>query len=487
LKFLAIVLACGAIAAIALDAAVGHAAAPGPPPPQQTAITHHHVTIRGQLIAYTAIVADNYVDGPDGQPAASLVTLAYVREDAPDPAHRPVMFVFNGGPGASSSPLNFGAFGPERFTQKDGQRALSENAFSLLDAVDLVFVDPVGTGVSRPFPGVDGQPFWSVSGDARSVRDVMVKWLHDHGRVASPHFLCGESYGTVRAGQIARIGGDLRLDGILLFSLVGGGGGADLPYVETFATMADAAAYHGRSALAGRPVRQVFDEASQFARTQLLPALTLGSDLPEADKRDLAHRMSRYLGMTADDIAAKDLRISKYAFMEGLLKDQGLRTGQLDTRAKGALADYKPRKPPYDDPSMSGAPNAKGPATGDLIDTHLAHDLGYVTSERYKSLNLEINAKWRFDAPGPGGERLGDPASNIGAAMKADPKLRLFWVGGLYDLTTPVAAARYALNHGGIPGARLTAVEFPTGHSVFETESALAEFTAAVRAFVTAP
>ena len=134
-----------------------------------------------------------------------------------------------------------------------------------MDAADLVFIDPIGTGLSRPLPGVDGQPFWSVSGDGASVKTFIETWLKLNGRESSPRFLCGESYGTVRAGQIVSAHKDLTFDGVLLFSLVARPAGGEMPFVVTLPTFAVTAAYHGRVDSGGRTVPEIFAEAAKFA------------------------------------------------------------------------------------------------------------------------------------------------------------------------------------------------------------------------------
>lgn len=125
------------------------------------ATTQHIGAFNGQKVKYEAIVAETFLKDAAGAPAASVVTTAYVRTDNKDKAARPVLFLFNGGPGASTTPLHFGAFGPKKREGEGTAQRMVDNPDSPLDAVDLVFIDPVGTGYSRPLPGHDGQAFWS--------------------------------------------------------------------------------------------------------------------------------------------------------------------------------------------------------------------------------------------------------------------------------------------------------------------------------------
>ena len=449
------------------------------------AVTKHAGTFNGQKLAYKAIVAETILTDAAGAPTGSLVTTAYVREGVA-PAQRPVLFLFNGGPGASTTPLHFGAFGPKKRTEDGPNQRMVDNPDSILDAVDLVFVDPIGTGYSRPLPGVDGKQFWSRDGDAASVKTVMSRWLKANGREASPRYMLGQSYGTTRAALVAGIGADLKLDGVLLFALVGYPPGREMPFVTTLPTFATTAWYHGKVDRAGRSVQQVHDEAVEFARTAYVTALIKGASLPAAEKRAVAEKMSALIGLPADFILAKDLRLSREDFMFNLLKDQGLRTGQLDGRATARL-DAPAKRPPYDDPGMNyAAPRPPGPPpTGALkvakgmnaLESYYKDTLKFRTVETYNSLNLDVNSAWDHQG-------MADVNGLLGKAMQASPKMRLFWAAGYYDVTTPPYGARYALDQAGVPGEGLTAAYFDGGHSVFTDPGNHAALSAAVRKFV---
>ncbi len=138
----------------------------------QVAETHHLGRFNGEDVPYRALVSETFLTDESGAPAASVVTTAYLREGV-DAAKRPIMFIFNGGPGASTTPLHFGAFGPKRRLGEGAAQVMVDNPDSPLDAVDLVFIDPVGTGYSRPLPGHEGKHYWSRSGDAASVSKVI--------------------------------------------------------------------------------------------------------------------------------------------------------------------------------------------------------------------------------------------------------------------------------------------------------------------------
>ena len=484
-----------AVAALLLTAAPLAAAAPAPRAPQ-VAVTDHVGTFGGTKVAYRATVAEHFVPDAKGQPGASVITIAYTRTDVGDPARRPVLFLFNGGPGASSSPTHLGLGPKKRAVESNGPApagpsALVDNPYSPLDQFDMVFIDPVGTGFSRAFPGEDPKQWYSLKDDAVEVAGVIEEWLKANHREASPRFMLGESYGTARAAAILKYAKALKVDGVALVAVVGDTPGHEMPYVAALPTMAAGAWYHNRIDRAGRSVEQVYREAVEFARTDYVSALIQGSSLPAAEKRRIAEKMSKLIGLPADFIAAHDLRISKNDYMFNLLKGQTLRTGLLDVRVTaplepGQLGDI-------DDPALGVAPKRKpgapagpppnpasiGPVRNETVETYLRNDLKFATPERYYGINFTANSQWRW-----GGEPKFDVGGPIAAAMKEDPKLRLFWAGGYYDLTTPVYATRYTFDQAGVPAERVTAAEFEGPHGVYEGDKNLAAFTAALKAFV---
>ena len=215
--------------ALALTTATFAAAQPEP----RVAVTRHVGHFNGQTVNYTATVAESFLHDANGAPTASVVTIAYVRDGVADQAKRPVLFCFNGGPGASSSPTHTQALGPmiradSIAADRNAGAGFHENACcSPLDIVDLVFIDPVGTGFSRPLPGIDAKPYYSVTGDALEVKGLITDWLKAHHREASPRYMLGESYGTNRAAAIVKNGQDLPFDGVLLVALAANVGTRD--------------------------------------------------------------------------------------------------------------------------------------------------------------------------------------------------------------------------------------------------------------------
>jgi carboxypeptidase C (cathepsin A) len=164
-------------------------------------------TFGGVKMNYTAIAGETFLKDKDGKPTAAIFSATYLKEN-PE-ANRPVFFLFNGGPGSGSLWLHMGAFGPKRVNIPDAKDDgappydITDNPESLLDAADLVFIDPVGTGWSHALGKTDPKDFWGVNSDAKSVAEFIRLWLNEHNRWNAPKFLGGESYGTTLSANIS--------------------------------------------------------------------------------------------------------------------------------------------------------------------------------------------------------------------------------------------------------------------------------------------
>ena len=262
-----------------------------------------------------------------------------------------------------------------------------------------------------------------------------------------------------------------------------------MPFVATFPAFATTAWYHERVPRNGRSVEQVYEEAVEFARTEYVAALIKGSSLTPTDRRRMAERMSGFIGLPPAMIEANDLRVPVDSFIYNLLRDKGLRTGMLDGRATARL-DAPARQPPYNDPGLNYRPpppgdsmplqrggEARGVFSSGGPDAYFANSLGFRSSIKYNPLNLDVNRVWDY-------EGMTDVNGEIGEAMRRNPRLRVLWASGYYDISTPAYGGRYALDHAGVPADRLTSVFFPAGHSAFTEDSNLAILANAVRKFV---
>lgn len=451
-------------------------------------ITQHEGVFNGQPVRYRALVEETVTDNAAGNPAFTFVTTAYMRDGVDDPAVRPVVFLFNGGPTVPASWLHMGAFGPRRILPPANPAdpvtdsgAMTDNPHTVLDAADLVFIDPPGTGYSRILDDASTPEIQSVLGDARAASDFVIAWLGAHGRMDSPVFLIGESYGTNRAAAMTGLLHEhINLEGVVLF-------GQALNMVETtqrarnvvsYATnlsaLAAIAVYHGRADTGGLALPAFIDEVEAFAMREYLLALTAGNTLPEEEARAIAAQLEAYTGISADYYLANRLVISKPEFRRELLRAQALILGMYDARYVG---------PGPGDPFS--AVSAMVPAA---LEIHQRDFLGLTLPFESYSFRGPASAGWDWGRTG--GMTSGPFADYqhdiwIEQAMAANPRFRLMIGTGIYDTTTTIGPARYLAAQARYPRERITLREYEGGHMAYTNEAALIAFSRDVRSFLT--
>lgn len=458
--------------------------APEPAKPEageKVAVTEHTLDIDGVPIAYTATAGTLPVGLEDPEkPKGRLFYVAYVKKDA-DPATRPLTFCFNGGPGSSSVWLHMGCLGPRRVrldvdnVPAPGTPA-EDNPRSVLDVTDLVFVDPMSTGFSRPERG-KGEEYHGVEPDVESVGEFVRKWVTRHGRWASPKYVAGESYGTTRAAALARhlqerhgmfLRGLVLVSVALKFQTLLFDESNDLPFVLYVPAYAATAAYHGR--VEGDP--ELLQRAWAWATDTYLPALFRGDDLPIPDRERIAEQLAAFLGVSVDFVLRCDNRVDLGRFCRELLRDERRSVGRLDSRFTGAVPDAQGERLETD-PSLSALLGAYTSA----FHHDLKHRLKYDDDEVYEIMNLKANAAWKFDRT----NRYLDVTGDLRTAMVDNAHLRVFVASGLYDLATPFSATDYTLAHLRLDPARREAVtheKYPAGHMMYVHEPSMTQLRA---------
>jgi carboxypeptidase C (cathepsin A) len=437
-----------------------------------------HIVHAGRLtIPYQVTWSSMSLKTSSGIPQATISATTYLREDIDDRAARPVIFAFNGGPGASSSPLHFGILGPRRLAPADAKDSppVIDNSETLLDAADLVLIDPVGTGFSRELRADGGRPYWNPEGDANSVLKFIRQWLNENNRGTSPIYIVGESYGGFRLAEMAKDLGDLNVAGLILVSpgMDFSGEAAlarDQEYVFALPSMAAAAYAHRKAATEVRSVEQAFDEARAFAQSDYVIALQQGSTLDAQDRDRLADRMSKLIGLPASAVAAANLRIDTQDFLEQLMPGEVV--GRIDTRVAApkpgsALVAGRPKA--ADDPALHmGASNL---IKNTRVRDYLLNEVGVKTKLDYVSLTLDVNFAWNWNS---GSHKIEDElrslsvASNLAKLMKEKPAVQMLLLSGYYDLATPVLYQQYVLTHSGVPLERTHMITVEAGHTVYE-------------------
>ena len=450
------------------------------------ASTHSTVLADGVRVDYDAVFDELALRSANGTLQASITSTTYLRRGVAS-ASRPVVFLFNGGPGASSSPLHFTALGPRRFVEDDkGVSHLQDNPRSLLDVADLVFVDPVGTGFSQAYGDSSSNPYWSPRGDARAVAELVHDWLRKNHREKSPLYVIGESYGGFRAAMLMRELDDVQVSGLVLISplldasAASPSVGNDMPHILDLPTMAVAAWTQGRADKTrnGTTAAAVFDTAARFALGDYALALLQGSALADAQRRRIAERLSELIGIPAQALVDAQLRIDSEKFLNTVLGDGTRRVGRLDTRVVGSAAPPVTSRP-SNDPSLPQG------GTSPRIEAYMHDELGVALNRRYFSLNFDVNRRWNWqsEVTEPGHFYV-NSTGYIGDAMHRNPAMRVLATGGYYDMAVPLLGTTYALQHGGLPIDRVTVLAFDSAHSPYDTPADFKRFSDAVRQLV---
>jgi len=357
---------------------------------KEPVVTEHSVTIDGQKIDYTATAGMLPIRNDTGSEVeAQIFFVAYTRKttDAADPkSKRPLMFSFNGGPGSSSVWLHLGAVGPKRveMLEDGGMPAppfkLVDNELTWFTECDLVFIDPVGTGYSRPKDKETGKKFWGLKGDIESVGEFIRLYLSRYDRWASPLFLVGESYGTTRASGLAgylvergiAFNGIILVSSILNFLTARWFKGNDLPNILFLPTYAATAWYHGKCAPKYRKDLQgLLREVEAFTMGPYATALSKGDQLPARERQSIVNRLAEFTGLSKRYIEHANIRIQIHSFCKELLRDEGRTVGRLDSRFKGIDPKLTAEYPEFD-PSMTMI----GPPYTAMMNDYVSRQLG---------------------------------------------------------------------------------------------------------------
>ncbi len=471
------------------------------PPKEESSVTEHTVRIAGQMIPYKATAATLLLKNEKGEATASLFYMAYTRSDGKDLSRRPLAFLYNGGPGSSSIWLHMGAFGPRRVLTADAEATppapyqLVDNANSLLDKADLVFIDPVGTGFSRAVGQAKDKDFWGVDEDVKSLAQFIGAYVTRNNRWNSPKFLIGESYGTFRSVALVHYlqeHDNMDFNGVDLISSVLDLGtisflpGQDLPYILYVPSYAATAWYH--KVLQNRPadLNAFLAEARKFASTQYAEALLKGAKLSAAEKTAVAKQLAQFTGLSEDYISKASLRVNLAQFREELQRSRGLTTGRLDARFSGPSDDPLAEYAAYDPQStaVSGAFTA-------AFNTYVREELKFGQNLHYNvsAEGAGRNWNWRRET---GGRGFGFPgAPNVEAdlvqAMIRNTHLQIQVENGLYDLATPFFGSEYTMDHLDLPEklqSRIHQKYYDAGHMMYLREDDLAKLKSNVASFL---
>lgn len=455
----------------------------------------------GRKVSYTATAATQIVEQEDDKKAV-FFHVSYTEDEA-EPATRPLVFAFNGGPGSSTVWLHLGLFGPRRVEFDESGFKMStpgrliDNEHSILDVADVVLVDAVGTGFSTATPKDKEKEFHHFSKDIGAFTDFIVSYLNRNGRWASPKYLAGESYGTTRGAAIAHnlfankgteLNGLILISAALNFQTIGQEPealvfrpGNDLPFMVFLPTYAATAWYHGRlsSKLQARKLRDLLDEVEEFAIGAYWSALARGDALADKERHRVAAKLAAYTGLSAGYIERYNLRIHIHRFCKELLRDQRRTVGRLDSRFTGidriAAGDNLENDPAHD--------QIGGPFTSTLND-YLRAEIGFENDSFYETLSMKVNESWDYE------EFKGhyvDTSEQLRDVISRSQKLQVLVANGYYDLATPHFATEYTMSHLGLDESLRKNIRmeyYEAGHMMYLERQSLVALADQVRGFI---
>ena len=493
--------------------------------PQEVS-TEGTVDVGGAHIAYTAIAGTLTVGatdeqdaqlGLDGKPqpnsqlalnapkepkdapaTARMFYVAYFKKDA-KAADRPITFLYNGGPGSSTVWLHMGSFGPKHVeTQGDehlpaAPYKMVDNANSLLDASDLVFIDMPGTGFGR-LTGKDAEKaFWGVDQDANAFARFVARFITKYGRWNSPKYIFGESYGTTRSAVLANVlenNQSIDLNGVILLSQIFNfttdidaardNPGVDLPYELALPTYAATAWYHKKLPQQSAALEPFLKEVEGYSMGEYAHALALGTDLGDDEKKQVAEKLHEYTGLPVDYLEKSSLRVPGGQFEKMLLDVEGLTTGRLDARFTGPSLNPTSEGADYDPQS-----SAISSAYVSLFNDYVRRDLKYGDGQTY--LPEAQFGSFQWDVAHHGNPTTVNVANDLAGAMKTNPRLKVMVNGGYYDLATPYFAAEYEEKHLAIPQSLAKNIQYAwyeSGHMVYVRDESLKQLHDRVAEFI---
>lgn len=461
------------------------------------------LTLRGQEVTYETVCEDNVLYDEAGKPLASIFSYSYFRTNVENRAARPVLFCFNGGPGASSASVHAGCFGALRIRYPDSPAAetalppyeVIDNPDCLLDVADLVMVDPIGTGYGLLLDEASDKRFYGIDEDAEALLMFIRRWLSRYGRWNSPKYLVGESYGCTRAATAAGIGmtgGATRsygmaFDGVILLgntvtvAKYFNRGAPVEPAVEALPTMAAIHWYHHHPT--DQPLEEFVKEAAVFAAREYLPALYQGEALVGEAQEAIKRKLIAYTGVSDEYLESRDLKVERWSFCHELLRQ---------SQEVVSLMDGRFTRPAFRPLYREGTAGFATDATSERFSSffqgallgRMSEQLGirdfdrsFVSSADFGT-ELVPGSRWNFEnAQLISGERLS-------IAMQSNRRMRTFFANGWYDLVTQTGIVWHTMTHTHLPQDRTFMKGYPAGHMIFIGEDNVRQLSEDIRRFV---
>jgi carboxypeptidase C (cathepsin A) len=478
---------------------------PGPIPAETASVTGHELALDGKTLRYDATAGTLLINGDDEKPYGSVFYAGYTLKGVTDPRTRPVTFLYNGGPGSASLWLHMGSIGPVRVRTASPEPTgaapyqLAPNQYSMLDKTDLVFVDAVGTGYSRPVGKASIKNFAGTDQDVQAFARFIQRYVSVNHRWNSPKFLFGESYGTTRSAALvdALEEAGMSFNGVVLMSTILNyytrAPGLDQEFIGCLPSYAAIAWHFEKAPRRGGGEKAFLDEVRAFARGPYAEALAQGHNLPQGQLDAIAAKVAAYTGLSVEYVKEANLRISPARFRKEFMRDKRMILGRYDARFEGTDVDAAGENPGYD-PSSSGITGAFVSALHD----YLERELKYTSKETYFPRGPNVNQGWDHTHRPPGGRGFGQGqpqpmrdayvGGDLADALRKNPRLKVLSANGLFDLATPFFITEYDLAHLELEPKLRQNIEFtyyPSGHMIYLNVEALKQLKTDLAGFYT--
>ncbi len=452
-----------------------------PPLPADKSVGQSMV-LDGQTLHYTVTVGKIPVRDENGKVAGEVVYTAYTLPGK----NRPVTFAVNGGPGASSVFLNFGAIGPKHLDgignkgdSASGPITMSDNQGTWLGFSDLVFIDPIGTGFSRSLVS-DAETrklFYNTDPDIAYLSRVIYTWLVDNGRMTSPKYVIGESYGGFRGPRItyylqSQLG--VGINGLILVSpylnpsIERFGDVSPIPWMVTLPPIV--AAHLERE---GKLTPEAMQQVIAYDEGPYASALITGNADPAAEQA-MIQKVTEMTGLDPTYVKESGGRFDTESYLREAWREQGKIGSIYDSNV--TMTDPFPWSPDQraNDPILA---SIIAPTTEAMVN-FVTQTVGWKDDAPYHTLSYKVNEEWNRDNDLRNGsvEQLRD-------AVAADPDLHVFIGHGWNDLSCPFMGSVLSVNE--MPDAlrdRIEIHEFPGGHMFYTRQSSRVAFQKAVEA-----
>ena len=456
------------------------------------------VNIKGKIINLATETGTVQLRDENDKPIALFGFTHYKKTG--DTNNRPIVFAFNGGPLSASMWLHFGVLGPKRVVVNDpnynsaAPYRVVNNEYSILDKADLVMIDPVGVGLSKPIGEAKWADFWGVDQDIRSIGLFIEQFLVRADKLNAPKYLLGESYGTFRNAGLVKYLQDkgIAMNGVIMVSAVFDlqhllfGPGDDVSYLVHFPTYATTAWYHDLVKDKGASLEAFVQDVRRFTENEYAPALLQGDQLSKTEKEAIAQKLADLSGLDQSFWLKADLRVTNDEYFQELFRKDGLTVGRLDSRYKGINEDLLSQGS-FTDPQSDAISAPYITAFKDYLynDLNVPKDMTYTTStggrEGFKwDWNHSGNVVWNM-------QTAVSTLPDMTSAMKRNPNLKILILNGYFDLATVFYGVEHSINHMGLDPELKKNIQmeyYEAGHMMYTHIPSMEKFKKDVDAFI---